>query len=67
MWVRDQFQNSRDPVRKDIGATLNRLREARNKADYRDVIQGWRDMAMKALAEAEETIEALASLNKSPK
>ncbi|MBI3697209.1 MAG: HEPN domain-containing protein [Acidobacteria bacterium] len=58
IWVRDQFQNSRDAVRKDIGATLNRLREARNKADYRDVVQGWRDMAIKALADAEETIEA---------
>ena len=34
IWVQDQFQNGRDSVRKDIGATLNRLREARNKADY---------------------------------
>jgi len=37
-YVCDQFRNSHDPARNQIGHDLNRLRIDRNKADYDDSV-----------------------------
>jgi len=37
-FVREKFINSRDTPRKQIGVSLDRLRIARNRVDYDDVI-----------------------------
>ena len=61
-YVREQFLNSSVETRKEVGENLERLREARNKADYDDNVPGLPSLARTALEWAKEAIASLASL-----
>ncbi len=60
--VISEFKNSVDEIRQQIGKTLNRLRQWRNKADYDDEVArlGWR--ADSAVNLADETAKLINSL-----
>ena len=61
-YVREQFLNSSVETRKELGENLERLREARNKADYDDNVPGLSGLARTALKWAEDAIASLGSL-----
>lgn len=60
--VIDQFEDSDDTTKKDIGAFLRRLREFRNDADYKDNFRKLETRALRSLKHAEEVIENLEKL-----
>jgi len=62
IYVRDQFQNSKDRLRRGIGSTLNRLRIDRNKADYDDVVRSLPSMTTSVLSQAARVISDLGRL-----
>jgi hypothetical protein len=51
-FVKKQFMNDLDAVRRQIGIELDRLRLARNKCDYQDVVQQLPKLARRSLARA---------------
>jgi uncharacterized protein (UPF0332 family) len=61
-WVRDQFKNSLEPNRNQVGHDLNRLRLGRNKADYDDSVPMLPLTTTKALKRAQRILNTLASL-----
>lgn len=61
-YVRTQFQTSSQNARKAIGQRLDRLRIARNKADYDDTVMGLPALTAAALFWAEEVIQRLSGL-----
>jgi uncharacterized protein (UPF0332 family) len=61
-YVRDQFKNSPDKARKEVGENLNRMRKDRNKADYDDRITRLADVTTKAVRLADQVIHRLRSL-----
>lgn len=62
IYVRDQFRNSANRVRKQIGEYLNRLRIRRNKADYDDTVPGLSSMTKVALKFATAIISGVRGL-----
>jgi uncharacterized protein (UPF0332 family) len=61
-YVRDQFRNSPDSRRKQIGENLNRLRIARNKADYEDSVPRLDKMTVTDMRMAQEVLAMLNQL-----
>lgn len=61
-YVRDQFLNSADPVRNQIGHDLNRLRIDRNKVDYDDSVLTLGTMITRDMTFAQRVLIALAIL-----
>ena len=61
-YVRSQFQTSTDSPRRAIGQQLDRLRIARNKADYDDTVTGLPHLTEASLIWAEEVIRRLVAL-----
>jgi len=60
--VIDQFEDSANTAKKDMGAILRRLREFRNHADYQDRFRNLDKTAVLSLSYAEEIIECLNKL-----
>lgn len=58
----DHFTRSLDPVRKKIGANLDRLRSDRNKADYDDHVRQPNSIATTSIRRAQQIIKSLQSL-----
>ena len=61
-YVRDQFMNSTDPLRNQIGHDLNRLRIDRNKVDYDDSVPTLGTMITRDMTLAQQALLALAKL-----
>jgi uncharacterized protein (UPF0332 family) len=61
-YVRDQFKDSPDNVRKKIGNDLDRLRIHRNKADYDDVVTGLPKLATATLKSTHNVISTLKTI-----
>jgi uncharacterized protein (UPF0332 family) len=61
-FVIEQFLNSPDRTRKDLGKDLNRLRIERRKADYEDKFPGLAASAEVALRLAEKLMTSLDAL-----
>lgn len=61
-YVRNQFLNSRDHVRKKIGTNLGRMRTNRNKADYDDSVSELDRLAKKALIQSAEVMSVLSRI-----
>lgn len=61
-FVATQFANNPDPVRVNIGQELARLRTARNRCDYDDVVPNLPGLAVRAVARAAQIIAELARL-----
>jgi uncharacterized protein (UPF0332 family) len=61
-YVRDQFMNSADPTRNQIGHDLNRLRIDRNKIDYDDLVPTLSTMITRDIALAQGALIALDKL-----
>jgi uncharacterized protein (UPF0332 family) len=61
-YVRDQFMNSPDQARKQIGQHLNRLRLDRNKADYEDSVPRLDRMTARAMTLAQGVLAMLSEL-----
>lgn len=57
--VIDRFESSNDRTKKDIGATLHRLRRIRNIADYQDRFHNLETTALRSMKYAEVVIEYL--------
>jgi len=62
IYVREQFQNSTDRLRRGMGSTLNRLRIDRNKVDYDDVVKRLPSMTTSVLRQAARVISDLGRL-----
>lgn len=60
--VRDQFRNSPDPARNQIGHDLNRLRIDRNRVDYDDSVPGLAAMTTGDIILAQRVLLALNKL-----
>ena len=60
--VIDRFEDSTDTTKKDIGAFLRRLREFRNRADYRDRFRDLETPVLRSLQFAEAVIDYLNKL-----
>ena len=63
-YVRLAFKASVDPRRRSIGENLNRLRRARNRADYADLMHGVSREATFAIRLADHVIRELAFLQR---
>lgn len=61
-YVRDEFKNSADRLRRQIGINLDRLRVYRNKVDYDDSTTGLSSMVAMSLKLARKIISALRTL-----
>lgn len=61
-YVRDQFRNSPDPTRNQIGHDLNRLRIDRNKVDYDDSVPGLGAMTTGDITLAQRVLLTLGKL-----
>ncbi len=61
-YVIDQFRNSPDTKRGQLGLNLDRLRTDRNKADYFNSFQGLELTTPLDIALAEQALQALSSL-----
>ena len=61
-YVRDQFKQSPDKVRKKVGENLNRLRIQRNKADYDDILARLPDTAKRAIRRGKRRSSIVGSL-----
>jgi uncharacterized protein (UPF0332 family) len=61
-YVRNQFMNSADPIRNQIGIDLNRLRMDRNKVDYDDVVPNLGTMITRDLGFAQQVLMTLTIL-----
>jgi uncharacterized protein (UPF0332 family) len=61
-YVRDQFRNSFDPTRSQIGHDLNRLRIDRNKADYDDSVPRLVTMTTRDMTLAQRVLLMLSKL-----
>ncbi len=61
-FVRDQFKDSLDPIRSQIGHDLNRLRIDRNKVDYDDLVPGLGKMTIGDMALAQRVLLRLSEL-----
>ena len=61
-FVATQYANDPDPRRKQIGDAMARLRTARNRCDYDDVVVNLPGLTTLALARAARIIAALAQL-----
>jgi len=62
VYVRDQFRNSSDPMRNQIGQNLNRLRIDRNKADYDDSVPRLDTMTVRDMTLAQRVLAMLSKL-----
>lgn len=62
VYVRDQFKNSPDRLRSQIGHNLDRLRRHRNMVDYDDSVTGLLPMTSRDLRLAQRVLSALTSL-----
>jgi len=60
--VRDQFRNSLDPARNQIGHDLNRLRIDRNKVDYDDSVPRLDTMTIRDMTLAQRVLFMLSKL-----
>jgi len=58
-YVQEQFKDSSDALRNQIGHDLNRLRIDRNKADYNDSVQHLDRMCARDLMLAQRVLAAL--------
>jgi uncharacterized protein (UPF0332 family) len=61
-YVRDEFKNSADRLKRQIGINLDRLRVYRNKVDYDDSVTGLSSMVTMSLKLARKIISALRTL-----
>jgi hypothetical protein len=61
-FVADQYVNGPDPLRIQIGIELDRLRVARNRCDYDDVVTQLPRLAQRSLARAAWILAQLARL-----
>jgi len=61
-YVCNQFRNSPDPTRKQIGHDLNRLRIDRNKVDYDDLVPGLSAMTTGNVTLAQRVLLMLSKL-----
>ena len=60
--VKNHFKNSRQRNKKRIGIILERLRDARNDADYEDVLNNPDRIAWASIKQATEIFRLLSSL-----
>jgi len=60
--VIDQFADSTDTAKKNIGTVLRRLRDFRNHADYQDRFRNLEKTALQSLSSAKGIIESLNKL-----
>ena len=58
-YVQEQFKQSPDPLRSQIGHHLNRLRLDRNRADYDDSVQDVDKMCVRDMLLAQRVLAAL--------
>jgi uncharacterized protein (UPF0332 family) len=58
----EHFTQHVDPVRKGIGADLDRMRKSRTKADYREGVPSLENLATKTLLLSKSVLNDLASL-----
>jgi len=61
-FVADQYVNDPDLLRTQIGIELNRLRIARNRCDYDDVVKQLPRLTRRSLARAEQILADLGRL-----
>jgi uncharacterized protein (UPF0332 family) len=61
-YVRDQFRDSPDSRREQIGENLNRLRIDRNKADYEDSVPRLDTMTVRDMTLAQQVLAMLSQL-----
>jgi hypothetical protein len=61
-FVADHYENHTDPVRVQIGIELRRLRTARNRRDYDDVVGQLPTLATRSLTRAAQIVEDLRRL-----
>jgi len=61
-YIRDQFKNSPDQLRSQIGHNLDRLRRHRNRVDYDDTVTGLLPMTSRDLKLSQRVLSALATL-----
>ncbi len=62
IYVKDNFIDSSDIVRRRIGCNLNRLRVRRTKVDYKDFVRGLPSMVIASLNSAQIVISSLNNL-----
>ena len=61
-YVRDQFKNSPDRLRSQIGHNLDRLRRHRNLGDYDDTVSGLLPLTSRDLKLAQRALSSLTTL-----
>jgi len=61
-YVRDQFRNSPDRLRSQIGHNLDRLRRHRNMVDYDDSVSGLMQMTFRDVRLTQRVLSALTTL-----
>ena len=61
-FVLDRYSNDPDPLRPQIGIELGRLRRARNKCDYDDVVSELPKLTLRSLARAAQILADLGRL-----
>lgn len=61
-YVINQFRNSPDIMRANLGRNLQRLRSYRNQADYKDIVIGLASKSQEALSLSRRIISELGSL-----
>jgi hypothetical protein len=61
-FVAESYQQDPDPRRTQIGIELSRVRVARNRCDYDDVVTGLPNLVRRSLARASEILSNLGRL-----
>lgn len=61
-YVQEKFEISSDPIRKQLGEDLKRLRRRRNKADYQDSVSNPANETTMSLTWSDQILTAISSL-----
>lgn len=61
--VQNYYKNSKDKTKKQIGLVLERLHIARKEADYKDILEGSFEKALKSIRQAQDIEAQLKSLS----
>ncbi|WP_449416562.1 HEPN domain-containing protein [Phormidium nigroviride] len=61
-YVREQFKQSADPVRQDIGRKLEMLRKDRNQSDYKNTVSELLRKSKIAVKRSQQVISKLSNL-----